>query len=297
MSTNTKQEKRRGRPPKNLIVAPVVKQKATVKVPQEEQLVLYLPSFDDDEDINNNDSNDTETVKDRDSDSDRNNYQSDSETDEHFSLKHLTDHNDSDTKQVHHTKKNISIDKLIEELHKRDALINTLKSQVKHKSLFNENTLTLTKENKKNLINIGLITINKNKINICEKTNLACWWCTYQFDTQPLFMPDHYKNNIYYVFGNYCSFACMMAYNEDMDDYRKSVRMALIKQLYCEIFQCNQMNIKAAGPREILDKFGGIMTINKFRDNHTVSTKVIKISLPPMIPLISDYEEVIIEKK
>jgi hypothetical protein len=89
----------------------------------------------------------------------------------------------------------------------------------------------------------------------------------------------------------------MMAYNEDMDDYRKSVRMALIKQLYCEIFQCNQMNIKAAGPREILDKFGGIMTINKFRDSHTVSTKVIKMSLPPMIPLISDYEEVIIEKK
>ncbi len=295
MSTNTKTEKRRGRPPKNLIVAPVVKQKPIIKVPQEEQLVLYLPSFDDDEDMNNDDSNNTETVKD--SDIDRNNYQSDSETDEHFSLKHLTDHNDSDTKQVHQTKKNISIDKLIEELHKRDALINTLKSQIKHKSLFNENTLTLTKENKKNLINIGLITVNKNKINICEKTNLACWWCTYQFDTQPLFMPDHYKNNIYYVFGNYCSFACMMAYNEDMDDYRKSVRMALIKQLYCEIFQCNQMNIKAAGPREILDKFGGIMTINKFRDSHTVSTKVIKMSLPPMIPLISDYEEVIIEKK
>ena len=34
------------------------------------------------------------------------------------------------------------------------------------KSIFNENTLVMTKENKKQLINLGLISINKNKINI-----------------------------------------------------------------------------------------------------------------------------------
>ena len=295
MATNSKNEKRRGRPPKNLVVSVPVKNKVLIKEPQEEQLVLYLPNFDDDQSERRLISKDTETEK--------NNFTSDSDSDEDteidtkYKFNHLTDKCDSDS-DVNKSSNNLnkSIEKLLEELHRRDAIIQNLKSRIKDKSLFNDNALTLTKENKKHLINLGLISVNKNKLNICEKTNIACWWCTHNFDTQPLFMPDHYKNNFYYVFGNFCGFACMISYNEDMDDYRKSVRSALIKQLYCDIFQCDEMNIKAAGPREILEKFGGIMTINKFRDPVIVSTKVIKMSIPPMIPLISDYEEIVIDK-
>ena len=163
--------------------------------------------------------------------------------------------------------------------------------------MFNDNTLSLTKENKKHLINLKLITVNNNKLNICEKTDIACWWCTYQFDTQPLFLPDHYKNEFYYVFGNYCSFSCMLAYNENLDDYRKSVRTGLIKQLFRDIFHCDEMKIKSAGPREILEKFGGPMNINKYRDSANVTNKTFKMTIPPMIPLISDYEEIVIDKK
>jgi hypothetical protein len=299
MATNNKSEKRRGRPPKNLVVSTPVKNKILVKEPQEEQLVLYLPNFDDDQSEKSERrliSKDTETEK--------NNFTSDSDSDEDieqitkYKFNHLTDKCDSEDNDNIKSSNNLnkSIEKLLEELHRRDAIIQNLKSRMKDKSLFNENTLTLTKENKKHLINLGLISINKNKLNICDKTSIACWWCTYNFETQPLFMPDHYKNNFYYVFGNFCGFGCMIAYNKDMDDYRKSVRSALIKQLYCDIFQCDEMNIKAAGPREILEKFGGIMTINKFRDPMTVSSKVIKMSIPPMIPLISDYEEIVIDK-
>jgi hypothetical protein len=298
MATNNKSEKRRGRPPKNLVVSTPVKNKVIVKEVQEEQLVLYLPNFDDDKSEQSERrliSKDTETEK--------NNFTSDTDTNEDieidtkYKFNHLTDKCDTDSDNNKSSNNlNKCIEKLLEELHRRDEIIQNLKSRIKDKSLFNENTLTLTKENKKHLINLGLITVNKNKLNICEKTNIACWWCTYNFDTQPLFMPDHYKNGFYYVFGNFCSFACMISYNGDMDDYRKSVRSALIKQLYCEIFQCDEMNIKASGPREILEKFGGIMTINKFRDPMTVSSKVIKMSIPPMIPLISDYEEIVIDK-
>lgn len=298
MATNNKSEKRRGRPPKNLVVSTPVKNKVILKEPQEEQLVLYLPNFDEDQSEHSERrliSKDTETEK--------NNFTSDSddnediEIDTKYKFNHLTDKCDTDSDNNKSSNNlNKCIEKLLEELHRRDEIIQNLKSRIKDKSLFNENTLTLTKENKKHLINLGLITVNKNKLNICEKTNIACWWCTYNFDTQPLFMPDHYKNGFYYVFGNFCSFGCMISYNGDMDDYRKSVRSALIKQLYCEIFQCDEMNIKASGPREILEKFGGIMTINKFRDPMTVSSKVIKMSIPPMIPLISDYEEIVIDK-
>lgn len=303
MSSLNKSEKRRGRPPKNAKNITILKSKKIDKNPEEEQLVLYLPSFDDEQ------SEKTSLIKKEVDQQTENNFtsfdssinssidsciDSCSEDDEIFS--HLSDKNSLKRDDLF-DKKKINLEKLLEEIQKRDSMINNLKMRLKDKSIFNENTLTLTKENKKQLINLNLISINKNKINICEKTNIACWWCTYNFDTQPLFMPDHYKNNIYFVFGNYCSFSCMLAYNENMDDYRKGVRTALIKQLYREMFNCDDMNIKSAGPRELLDKFGGPMHITKYRDSNIVSRKTFKITIPPQIPLISDLEELVIEKK
>jgi hypothetical protein len=291
MSSLNKSEKRRGRPPKNVKNVTIIKSKKVDKNPEEEQLVLYLPSFEEEQ------SEKMSLIKKDIEPQTENNFtpfDSCSEDEEKFS--HLTDKNNSEEIDSF-DKKKINLEKLLEEIQKRDSMINTLKSKLKDKSIFNENTLTMTKENKKQLINLGLISINKNKINICEKTHIACWWCTYNFDTQPLFMPDHYKNNMYYVFGNFCSFACMLAYNENMDDYRKGVRTALIKQLYREIFNCDDMNIKSAGPRELLDKFGGPMNITKYRDANIVSRKTFKLTIPPQIPLISDLEELVIEKK
>lgn len=288
MSSLNKSEKRRGRPPKNVTISKV---KKIEKKTDDEQLVLYLPSFDDEQ------SEKMSLIrKDVDLQTENNFTSSDSCSEEDEKFSHLTDKNNSDEIDSF-DKKKINLEKLLEEIQKRDSMINTLKLKLKDKSIFNENTLTMTKENKKQLINLNLISINKNKINICEKTNISCWWCTYNFDTQPLFMPDHYKNNMYYVFGNFCSFACMLGYNENMDDYRKSVRTALIKQLYREIFNCDDMNIKSAGPRELLDKFGGPMSITKYRDANNVSRKTFKITIPPQIPLISDLEELVIEKK
>jgi len=212
-------------------------------------------------------------------------------------MMHLSDKKSS----VSYDKNKINLEKLLDELQKRDTMINTLKMKLQDKSIFNENTLTMNKENKKQLMNLNLISINDNKINICDKTNIACWWCTYNFDTQPLFMPEHckqdrYKNTIYYVFGNFCSFGCMLAYNENLDDYRKSVRTTLIKQLYMDIFKCEDMHIKTAGPRELLEKFGGPVNITKFRDSNVVTRKTFKVTLPPQIPLLSELEELVIEK-
>jgi len=308
-NNNNKLEKRRGRPPKNMILSTPIKNKPIIKYSQEEeQLVLYLPSFDDEKSDDKNDKNNIKSIKiTKETTEDFNDFNSDANTDVNSDantdvnsdvnskFKYFTNKNDSDNNELL-TSNNINIDKLIEELRKKDDIINNLKSKLKDKSSFNNNILTLTKENKKQLLNIGLITINKNKINICEKTNIACWWCSYNFDSQPLFMPDHYKKGFYHVFGNYCSFACMFAYNENLDDYRKSVRTVLIKQLYREIFNCDDVNIKSAGPRELLEKFGGPMSITKFRDINNVSSKIFKISIPPMIPLISEYEEIILDK-
>ncbi len=291
MSALNKSEKRRGRPPKTVTISKV---KKVEKKSEDEQLVLYLPTYD--EEVQS----EKQSLMRRDMETETENKftssESESESEMETKFSHFTDKNNSEENNSF-DKKKMNLEKLLEEIQKRDSMINNLKMRLKDKSIFNENTLTLTKENKKQLINLNLITINKNKINICDKTNIACWWCTYNFDTQPLFMPEHYKNNIYHVFGNFCSFGCMLAYNENMDDYRKGVRTALIKQLYRDIFNCEEMNIKAAGPRELLDKFGGPMTIIKFRDPNIVSRKTFKLTIPPQIPLLSDLEELVIDRK
>ena len=343
MATQVIKEKRRGRPPKNLVTPKPVKE-ITSKIPSEEQLVLYLPNFNDDKDnitdtdISLSESDDDVKIKNNKNIDNKNteiqnntipsmkiNTKSTTNTKSNSKMTYLTDkthvsydeftekidniENDSEAedsvqisepskinKLLKNDYKNINTEKLINELNRREALIMTLKSKLKDKSLYNENTIALTKDNKKKLLNLGLISINKNKLQIAEKTNIACWWCTYEFDTCPCFLPDHYKNNRYYVFGNFCGFSCMLAYNENLDDYRKSVRTVLIKQMYRDIFVNNDNLIKPAGPRELLQKFGGPLDISQYRDPNTICVKTFKMTIPPLIPLISEYEEVMIDK-
>ncbi len=64
-----------------------------------------------------------------------------------------------------------------------------------YKNISQDNTLTITKENKKQLLNLGLISVNGNKLHVAEKSPYACWHCTYNFDTYPLFLPEKFQNN------------------------------------------------------------------------------------------------------
>lgn len=324
MSTVVK-EKKRGRPPKNQ-----VQQKQVVKIVekphQEEQLVLFLESFDDDSDTNTTTHNIIESDKPKkntkifnktsildnlnkaysennfssNSDSENSDNSDNSDNSNNNSnnnsakFNHLTETNKNDDYDVESV--NGNIDKLIDEIKRRDLIISTLKSKMKDKNNLCENSIAMTKDNKKILVNLGLIQITKNKPICCDKTDIACWWCTHNFDTIPLFLPDHDRNSVYFVFGNFCSFSCMLAYNQNLDDYRKSDRNSLIKQLYYKIFQKN-ISIKPAGPRESLKKFGGPIDIQQFRDPNYVCSKELKLTIPPMIPLISELEEIEIDSK
>ena len=92
------------------------------------------------------------------------------------------------------------------------------------------------------------------------------------------------------MFGNFCSFSCVLAYNDTLNDYRKNIREGLIKKLYKDIFNID-CQIKAAGSREILEKFGGPVCIDNFRDAKSICTKTQTLTIPPQIPLLSYFEE------
>ena len=86
----------------------------------------------------------------------------------------------------------------------------------------------------------------------------------------------------------------MLAYNNQIDEYRKQIRNSLIKKLYKDIYGVECM-IKPAAQKEILEKFGGPVKIDKFRDSKLNQTLLSKINIPPQITLLSYYEETIID--
>jgi hypothetical protein len=152
------------------------------------------------------------------------------------------------------------------------------------------NILTSIHESKIKQVNLNLINIKDNKQIITEKTNIVCWWCTYEFDNIPFFIPDKYEKGTFYVFGCFCSCNCALAYNIDMSDYRVMVRDVLIKEMYRQITNLKTV-IPISPKREILKKFGGILTIDEFRNNAFLLDKQYKMLFPPTIPLLLSITE------
>jgi hypothetical protein len=278
-------EKKRGRPPK-FVSSPQPKPKPIVEVPDSnEEIILHLKH------TPQNLVNDVQRFT---------NFNTDSMT--NFNIEPVNNNSNiiSDPNELILSESSgnqcTDINYLIDEIHRRDIIIKELRESLKYiKNVSQDNFLTVTKENKKTLINMGLINFKDNKLIIADTTNICCWWCTYNFETLPCFLPEKFTNNKYYVFGVFCSFSCMFAYNEDMNDFRKQTRNSLINKLYKDIFGFD-CNIKHAGPREILEKFGGVVKIETFRDSKSICNKIHKINIPPTIPLLSYYEESILDK-
>lgn len=102
--------------------------------------------------------------------------------------------------------------------------------------------------------------------NISDKKS-ACFWCTYEFDNPPVYIPKHYIKDSYHVYGCFCSPECATAYlmEENIDSSSKFERYHLINHVYSKIYDYKK-NIKPApNPFYLLDKYYGNLTIQEFR--------------------------------
>ena len=107
---------------------------------------------------------------------------------------------------------------------------------------------------------------NLHNNNISEKTS-ACFWCTYDFDNPPIYIPKYKINNNYYVYGCFCTPECALSFlmNENIDTTIKYERYQLLNYIYCKIYNYEK-NIKPApNPYYFLDKFYGNLTIQEYR--------------------------------
>lgn len=99
-----------------------------------------------------------------------------------------------------------------------------------------------------------------------KKTSVWCHWCCHSFKTPPLALPFMYKDNTYYVEGNFCSWECMKSYNNDKNDSLKNHRYSLLTQMYKDVYKKIEP-ISFAPSKLDLKVFGGKLSIDEFRNN------------------------------
>lgn len=113
---------------------------------------------------------------------------------------------------------------------------------------------------------LKILEQNLHSNNIIEKKS-ACFWCTYDFDNPPIFIPKHFIKNSYHVYGCFCTPECAVAYlmNENIDSSTKFERYQLLNHVYSKIYEYTK-NIKPApNPYYMLDKYYGNLSIQEYR--------------------------------
>jgi len=95
----------------------------------------------------------------------------------------------------------------------------------------------------------------------------ACFWCTYEFDNEPCYIPKYELDGETCGYGSFCRPECAVAYlmKESVDDSTKFERYHLLNQIYSKVYDYKK-NIKPApSPHYLLEKFYGSLSIQEYR--------------------------------
>jgi hypothetical protein len=110
------------------------------------------------------------------------------------------------------------------------------------------------------------LKINLYKNNLGDKKS-ACFWCTYDYDNHPCYIPKYEMDGTVFGYGSFCRPECAVAYlmKENIDDSTKFERYHLLNQIYSKVYDYKK-NIKPApNPFYLLEKYYGNMTIQEYR--------------------------------
>jgi hypothetical protein len=113
--------------------------------------------------------------------------------------------------------------------------------------------------------------LKKLKISLYKNANpdkkSACFWCTYEYDNHPCYIPKYEMNGEMFGYGSFCRPECAVAYlmKESIDDSTKFERYHLLNQIYSKVYNFKK-NIKPApSPYFLLEKYYGNLSIQEYR--------------------------------
>lgn len=130
-----------------------------------------------------------------------------------------------------------------------------------------------------------------------DKTDIACLWCCEHFSWKPAVIPCRYESDVmngqikgqYRVYGNYCCPECALAalLEENIDTNARWERISWMHMIY---EQAVGGRLYPAPSRLTLKKFGGVYSIEEYR-NLAMSHKIrADIHYPPMVSLLATMD-------
>ena len=163
-----------------------------------------------------------------------------------------------------------------------------------------------TSKNKENDIReiwkkLKILEHNLHINNITNKKS-ACFWDTCEFDNPPVYIPKHFMNDTYHVYGCFCSPECAVAHlmEENIDSSIKFERYQLMNHIYSKVYNYKK-NIKPApNPYYMLEKYYGNLTTQEYRSllqNERLFLVVDKPLTRIMPELHEDNDDFIINNK
>ena len=155
-----------------------------------------------------------------------------------------------------------------------------------------EDIKNTTKKNKidykplnKKIYNINTIFGDKGLENWPRTTQIHCFWDCHPFNNVPIAIPLKIEDNVYHVYGCFCSLECAAAYI--FKNYEN--KWELYSLLH--VFYNQTEKIRIASSRESLQIFGGILNINKFRSLNSTKLITHKLVMPPFLSIIPVQKE------
>jgi hypothetical protein len=124
---------------------------------------------------------------------------------------------------------------------------------------------------------------------IPETSDSACYWCCHVFSNRPVVLPIRDTGEHLIVMGNFCCPECAMSYLFDMhqDSHTRWEQLSLLNRIYREL--CNG-KIAPAPPRAILKLFGGVLSIQEYRQLIQSHKVRVDVHLPPMVSILATMD-------
>ena len=95
----------------------------------------------------------------------------------------------------------------------------------------------------------------------------SCFWCTYDFENKPCYIPRQELVDTLLVYGYFCTPECAAAhlFKENIDDHTKFERYHFINKLYGSASEYKESIKPAPNPFYLLDRFMGTLSIAEYR--------------------------------
>jgi hypothetical protein len=144
---------------------------------------------------------------------------------------------------------------------------------------------------------LAQLSNNSNDNNYVNKTDISCFWCCHDFNNTPWGIPMSYSDNKYNLFGIFCSPQCACGYlfNSEQFKEKKWEYYSLLNLLYKDVY--GEFNKIIPAPSKLcLLKFGGKVSIDKYRNEILKTNNAYLIKFPPITSIIPVMEEVNLKK-